>query len=97
MIFHLILLFADSSAGGCLGGSPAWVRGATTWHDRLLPFLAEKRHLLPHPNPTSSPAFQQSADVVLPARCLWPGMFSEAYFVFSVGNLKNIWKAEYPE
>jgi len=23
-------------------------------------------------------------------------MFSEAYFVFSVGNLKNIWKVEYP-
>jgi hypothetical protein len=25
------------------------------------------------------------------------GMFSEAYWVFSVGNLKNIWKKEYPE
>eukprot|EP00898_Chlorokybus_atmophyticus_P004917 jgi/Chlat1/5426/Chrsp35S05231 len=25
------------------------------------------------------------------------GMFSEAYFIFAVGNLTNIWKSEYPE
>lgn len=25
------------------------------------------------------------------------GMFTEAYFIFSVGNLKGIWKAAYPD
>lgn len=31
-----------------------------------------------------------------PACALPAGMMAEAYFVFSIGNLKGIFKAEYP-
>lgn len=64
---------------------------AESFKSRRLP---GRSHSLPRP-------LVRSPSPSLPSRSvphsLLPGMMAEAYFVFSVGNLKGIWTAEYPE
>ena len=89
-------LLAGSSPGGCRGGSPAWVSRC-----RRLPHVpAALCYMRPPPCAAAAamgllPGAAAVSSIAAPIQnCA--GMMAEAYFVFSIGNLKGIFKAQYP-